>query len=92
MKCPECGTDNPEGAEFCSECGTKMPASQPSTGETKLVETEKRITSPPPQSKGSGIGTKAILIIIVAIVVVGALQRFSCCHHFSMPHPRQPQF
>jgi S1-C subfamily serine protease len=76
MKCPECGTENPEGAEFCSECGTKMPASQPSTEETKPVETKKRVTSPPPQSKGSGIGTKAILIIIVAIVVVGAAAAF----------------
>lgn len=52
MKCPECGTENPEGAEFCSECGTKMPASQPST---EPVETKKRVTSPPPQSKGWGL-------------------------------------
>ena len=54
MKCPECGTDNPEGAEFCSECGTKMPASQPSTGETKLVETEKKnnLSSTPEQGIG----------------------------------------
>ncbi|MEN6554715.1 MAG: trypsin-like peptidase domain-containing protein, partial [Methanobacterium sp.] len=85
MKCPECGTENPEGAEFCSECGTKMPASQPST---EPVETKKRVTSPPPQSKGSGIGTKAILIIIVAIVVVGAAAAFFLLPSFFNASPQ----
>lgn len=24
MKCPNCGFENPEGAKFCSNCGTKL--------------------------------------------------------------------
>ena len=26
MRCPECSADNPEGAKFCLECGTRLPA------------------------------------------------------------------
>jgi len=25
MKCPECGTENPEGAKFCMRCGGRLP-------------------------------------------------------------------
>ena len=25
MKCPNCGSENPEGTKFCGECGTSMP-------------------------------------------------------------------
>ena len=24
MKCPQCGHDNPEGAQFCSSCGAAL--------------------------------------------------------------------
>jgi uncharacterized membrane protein YvbJ len=24
MKCPECGSENPEGSKFCNECGAKL--------------------------------------------------------------------
>lgn len=30
MKCSNCGKENPDGAQFCAECGTVLPAqSQP---------------------------------------------------------------
>ena len=32
MKCPKCQTDNPEGAKFCVECGTKLELICPSCG------------------------------------------------------------
>ena len=25
MRCPQCGSSNPEGAKFCNECGSKFP-------------------------------------------------------------------
>jgi hypothetical protein len=27
--CPHCGTENPDGAEFCSQCGTRLGAAPP---------------------------------------------------------------
>jgi hypothetical protein len=27
LRCPECGTENPEGVKFCGECGAKMGSS-----------------------------------------------------------------
>ena len=34
--CPSCGTDNPEGAKFCLECGTKLGAT-PVREERKVI-------------------------------------------------------
>ena len=31
VECPECGTENPDGAKFCSECGTDL------TSETQTI-------------------------------------------------------
>src|SRR3954451_15756127 len=28
MLCPSCGHENPEGAKFCSQCGSRLPAEQ----------------------------------------------------------------
>ncbi|MGA9721079.1 MAG: PH domain-containing protein [Candidatus Binatus sp.] len=30
MRCPQCGNDTPQGAAFCSRCGTRMFAPKPS--------------------------------------------------------------
>lgn len=60
MKCPECGAENPESAQFCSECGKHL---------TELGS-DSKVTSPAPSSKGRGIN-KVVLLIIVAIIVVG---------------------
>ncbi|EFK10390.1 adenylate and Guanylate cyclase catalytic domain protein [delta proteobacterium NaphS2] len=32
MKCPKCQFENPEGAKFCNECGTKMEFACPACG------------------------------------------------------------
>src|SRR5688500_14431235 len=38
--CPDCGTDNPQGAKFCSECGAALASSPVAPGE----ETRKTVT------------------------------------------------
>ncbi|MBI3304643.1 MAG: zinc ribbon domain-containing protein, partial [Deltaproteobacteria bacterium] len=32
MRCPNCETENPEGAKFCIECGTTLQNRCPSCG------------------------------------------------------------
>src|SRR4029078_1818434 len=32
MRCPSCNADNPDGAKFCSSCGTGLPINCPSCG------------------------------------------------------------
>jgi class 3 adenylate cyclase/tetratricopeptide (TPR) repeat protein len=32
MRCPQCGHDNPDGAKFCGECGTRFESRCPSCG------------------------------------------------------------
>jgi hypothetical protein len=32
MICPNCQQSNPEGAKFCNQCGTKLPAPCPNCG------------------------------------------------------------
>src|SRR5689334_2968287 len=32
MRCPHCGTDNPEGAKFCDECASPFPRPCPACG------------------------------------------------------------
>ncbi len=74
MKCQECGAENPEGAQFCSECGKHLPAAEIGVSQISkpLEDEEKATNSPASQSKGKGISGKVLLLIIVVIVVVGA--------------------
>ncbi|MEX2647005.1 MAG: adenylate/guanylate cyclase domain-containing protein, partial [Gaiellaceae bacterium] len=37
MICPSCGTENAEGAKFCSECGAALTAAAPQREERKVV-------------------------------------------------------
>ena len=67
MKCPECGADNPDGAQFCSECGKHLPELESGV----KSQTGSKVTSTSSNSKRRFSG-KVILLIIVAIVVVGA--------------------
>lgn len=37
MTCPNCRAANPQGAKFCSNCGTALPVTRPLEGERRLV-------------------------------------------------------
>ncbi len=37
MKCSKCGTDNPDGAKFCRECGTAFPKAANQNRTHKIV-------------------------------------------------------
>lgn len=75
MKCPECGAENPENAEFCSACGKHIP--QPDSEKTEpRVESRTTTTSKTSQSKGSGLNTKILLLIIVVVVLAGAVAAY----------------
>ena len=39
MFCPKCGTENPDGAKFCSKCGTALGAVPASSGASSSSET-----------------------------------------------------
>lgn len=64
MKCSKCGAENPENSKFCSECGAHFP-------ETKTSPEPKTVVGKP-VSKGRGINTKILVLVIVAILFVGA--------------------
>ncbi|MDP9342773.1 MAG: zinc ribbon domain-containing protein [Actinomycetota bacterium] len=38
MTCPSCGTENPPGGKFCSECGTSLALTCPSCGSAVAAE------------------------------------------------------
>ncbi|MFL5673189.1 MAG: adenylate/guanylate cyclase domain-containing protein, partial [Chloroflexota bacterium] len=38
MACPVCGGENPVGAKFCKECGTRLAAACPSCGAPTLAD------------------------------------------------------
>src|SRR6185503_6029661 len=37
--CPNCGSENAEGAKFCSECGTRFAAAEPAARESRKTVT-----------------------------------------------------
>jgi ribosomal protein L40E len=36
MKCPKCGTENPDGAKFCNECAGKLELVCPQCGTSNI--------------------------------------------------------
>jgi hypothetical protein len=57
MFCPKCGSEIPEGYEFCMKCGTKAVLEQPSNEVTKVDDKSK----------------KFLPFLIIGIVVVAAI-------------------
>lgn len=65
MRCPNCNSENNEGAKFCKKCGTPL--------ENKSINHEKIISSMSNENSGNNT-TKYIIValIIVAVVLAGA--------------------
>jgi tetratricopeptide (TPR) repeat protein len=38
MNCPQCGIDNPEGAQFCAKCGASLSAPTAKTGRLRRIK------------------------------------------------------
>ena len=81
MLCPNCNSENSEGAKFCKKCGTPL--------KSKTMNHENLIDSM--EGEKSNNTTKIIIIalVIVAIVLAGAfvyLQGFGASHNDSQPN------
>ncbi len=61
-ECQKCGTKNPEGAQFCSGCGTKL---------TIFPRLEKK--SRKPEKTNSELKIQVILALIVLILIIAAI-------------------
>src|SRR5690348_4571650 len=66
VRCPNCGTENPEGSAFCGNCGTPL---------TKATTTIQPV--PQPEKKGLPlpvlIGVGALIVLVVCIGGIVAL-------------------
>lgn len=65
MRCPNCNSENNDGAKFCKKCGTPL--------DKKVVSHEKMINSMSKENSGNNT-TKYIIValIIVAVALAGA--------------------
>ncbi len=53
VKCPNCGAVNPDGKNFCGDCGAALPAQRP----------------PPSREGGFGLRKAVLLSVVVAVVL-----------------------
>jgi hypothetical protein len=87
--CPQCATNNAEGAKFCGECGSPMPvaeatsAAAPSADTTELADGQPHTFAAPPTAAVPGAVPGGLVqrlrkkpALIVAAVVVLALAVF----------------
>ena len=70
MFCTKCGKNNPDGAAFCSGCGSPMRQSTPQPQPQSQ-----------PQPKKNGSGGKAALIAIVTLLILGLV---GCALYFCL--------
>jgi hypothetical protein len=68
MKCPNCGTENPEGKKFCGDCGAMIPQPPP----PPPVEPMQPTAVQPKQSRLSS-NWRGLTALIVVLVVVFAM-------------------
>lgn len=62
LKCPECGTENPDEAEFCKKCGEKL---EPQPKKSKKSKKSKKEAEP----ESSSVGVFIFLIFIFSILI-----------------------
>lgn len=62
--CPNCRSENPDGAAFCAKCGTKLSATSP--GENKPIGAPQPVRG---DVKRNGVAIAALVLGIVGLVL-----------------------
>jgi len=75
MKCPNCGTENPDDAKFCLRCSTPLaPGAQAPMGPM--------MGAPPVQKKNNTMLIVIVVIVVVlAVVIAGTLLALNALQH-----------
>ena len=71
MICQKCKAELKDGSGFCSQCGTTVPASQPSAGTGELIGFSQKISDPAFESyRKKSIAWSIIFSLILFIIAV----------------------
>jgi len=75
MKCPNCGTNNPDGAIFCQGCAFRLSAS---STQKQAPSQPQQLSNLPSQSTRTNrsIWIMAVVTLVVGILVVAAVASF----------------
>ena len=71
MKCPNCGTENPEGKKFCGDCGAMIPQPPP----PPPVEPAQTTAIQPKQSwiRSNWKGLVSVVVVVLVVLSVVGL-------------------
>ncbi len=74
MKCPNCGTENPDDAKFCQKCSTALAPG---------AQAPMPMMGPPPVKKKSNTMLIVIVVIVVilAVVIAGTILAINALQH-----------
>lgn len=67
MNCPQCGSNNPEGATFCQNCALRLQGADGSTDAPSQYQTHYGLLPQPPRAN------RTAWLVVTAIVVVAVL-------------------
>lgn len=68
MFCPKCSKENPEGAIFCIECGSRITPEEKPVDQSKPVQTQPKTT--PTVKNKRGWGSASWVFIILQILLL----------------------
>ena len=69
MRCPKCGTDNPQDARFCNLCATPLYISP--------VGVPPHATAPTEPEKKSNLPLILVVVVVVCVIVAGIIWAIS---------------
>jgi uncharacterized membrane protein YvbJ len=67
MFCPQCGEENPDGAKFCTKCGTALKA------KAEKAPARRAAPAAAEESRTSGMAIAALIMGIMAFIFFGPL-------------------
>lgn len=70
MRCPKCGTENPEGKMFCGDCGTGLPQPPPPPAVQPMQPVYAQPTPSWIRSNWKGL-VSVVVVVLVVISVIG---------------------